>query len=109
MRHDRSGAGAVTFALYAFERLNEVDERGYFRSSKHHVVCFRFEDIALASFAAQDDTLDELRIGEECGEDGRFVVTLISAIGNEEEGFGGSFSARSGVVLSVVPTHHEHL
>jgi hypothetical protein len=34
-------------------------------------------------------------------------VVLESAIGNENEGYGGSFRARSGSVLDVIPTAGE--
>ncbi len=80
-----------------------MDERGYFRTAKHHVVRFRFDDVAGVQIATHSDTLDTLEIAHEYGDDGRFVVTLVSVVGQAEEGFGGSFRARSGVVLEVIP------
>ena len=92
------------FTLRAFETTNETDARGYFRLTKHHDVLFRFEDVADVSIPEREDTLYGLEIASELGSDGRFLVVIESAIGNENEGYGGSFRARSGVVLDVIPT-----
>ncbi len=114
VRHDEAGEGAVMFTLEAFEMTNEVEERvwngvmgKYFRLTKHHDVCFRFDDVAEVVLPTQSDTLDMLEIVDERDEDGRFLVVLESVIGRTEEGFGGSFRARSGVVLDVIPTAGE--
>ncbi|MBX3193389.1 MAG: hypothetical protein KF819_40780 [Labilithrix sp.] len=107
VRLDKSGAGAVMFKLRAFEMTSETDARGYFRLTKHHDVRFRFEDVAAVSMSERDDTLLRLQIANELGSDGRFLVVLESAIGTESEGYGGSFRARSGVVLDVIPTAGE--
>ena len=107
VRLDKSGAGAVMFKLRAFEMTSETDARGYFRLTKHHDVRFRFEDVADVSIPERDDTLFRLEIANELGSDGRFLVVLESATGSENEGYGGSFRARSGVVLDVIPTAGE--
>jgi hypothetical protein len=102
-----TGPGGVTFKLRAFEMTSETDARGYFRLTKHHDVRFRFEDLADVSISERDDTLFRLDIANELGSDGRFLVVLDSATGSESEGYGGSFRARSGVVLDVIPTAGE--
>ncbi|MBK6697237.1 MAG: hypothetical protein IPG50_34375 [Myxococcales bacterium] len=103
VRLDRAGGGAVMFRLHAFEMTRETDARGCFRVTKRHVVHLRFDDVADVLIPERDDTLLGLEIGSELGSDGRFLVVVESAIGNEDEGYGGSFRARSGVVLDVVP------
>jgi hypothetical protein len=111
IRHDESGKGAVTFTLAAFEMTRDVEERvwngvvgQYFVLTKHHDVCFRFDDVAEVVLAKHGDNLYVLEIGDERDEDGRFLVVLDSAIGRTDEGYGASFRARSGVVLDVVAT-----
>lgn len=42
-RSSSEAAGAIEFVLHGFEMTAEVDERGYFRLRKHHLVSFRFE------------------------------------------------------------------
>lgn len=107
LRLDMSGAGTVMFKLRAFEMTSETDARGYFRLTKHHDVRFRFDDVADVSTPERDDTLLRREITNELGSDGRVLVVLESAIGSENEGYGGSFRARSGVVLDVIPTAGE--
>jgi hypothetical protein len=114
VHHDESGKGAVMFTLEAFEMTHEVEERvwngvmgRYFLLTKHHDVCFRFEDVAEVVLPTRDDVLGVLEIGNERDDDGRFLVVLDSAIGLPREGFGGSFRARSGAVLDVVATSPE--
>lgn len=112
VHHDEAGSGMVTFILQAFEITNEtyeaVNPRGevcrYFRLTKHHDVRFRFDDVTVVSIPTQGDTLDILQISDERDADGRFLVLLDSVIGCPYEGFGGSFRARSGLVVDIVPT-----
>jgi hypothetical protein len=99
------------FTLGAFETTNGVEERvwngvmgRYFRLTKHHDVCFRFDDVAEVVLPTRGDTLDVLEIVGERDDDGRFLVVLGSVIGARHEGFGGSFRARSGAVVDVVAT-----
>ena len=114
IHHDESGKGAVTFTLGAFEMTREVEERvwngvvgQYFILTKHHDVCFRFDDVAEVVLPKHGDILDVLEVGNERDEDGRFLVVLESTIGLPHEGYGASFRARSGAVLDVIATSPE--
>jgi hypothetical protein len=114
VHHDGSGRGAVMLTLEAFEMTHEVEERvlngvmgRYFRQTKHHDVCLRFDDVAEVVLPKHDDALDVLEIGNERDGDGRFLVVLESVVGAPHEGFGGSFRARSGAVVDVVATSPE--
>ena len=107
VRLDSSGGGAVMFTIRAFEMTSETDARGYFGLSKQHDVRFRFDDVAEVSIPEHDDTLSSLEIVSALGSDGRFLVVVESAIGSQNEGYGGSFRARSGVVLDVIPSASE--
>lgn len=94
----------VMFTVHGFEMTSETDERGYFRLSKHHEVRFRFEDVVDVTMPRHSDLLMELEIDDELDSDGRFRVVLESCVGNESEGYGGAFRARSGSVLDVIPS-----
>jgi len=41
----RGGNGAVEFTLHGWDMTPEVDERGYFKRIKHHLVRFAFREI----------------------------------------------------------------
>lgn len=94
----------VDLTLHAFEMTREVDERGYFRLIKHHLVRLRFTDIADAEldrfWEMNGNSLDQLALSEERGSDDRFTVELESVVGGE---FCGSFRARRAEVVNVVP------
>ena len=102
LRRLSEGSGAIDLLLHGWESTEEVDDRGYFRTVKHHVVRFRFDDIS-------DEMLDELRpdnvlfalgFSPAVEPDGRFTVILDSAMGSD---CGGHFRARLGEVLAVIP------
>lgn len=97
----RTHDGALTLTLLAFEMTSEVDANGYFVLTKHHRIRLRFEDVAEDRLAARDDTVMRLSIGDERDAEGRFLVEVESAIGSDEEGYGGSFRARAGAVVEV--------
>ncbi len=94
--------------LHGWETTPEVDERGYFKLSKHHLVRFAFHGIS-------DADLDHFICGnilfqlgfsspEEFAAAGRFSVDLDSAMGGD---LCGSFSAAAGEVLEVTPCDRE--
>lgn len=97
----RVGGGVVSFTIRAFEMTKETDERGYFRLTKHHDVRLRFEDVVDGSLPERNDTLMRLVVEDELDGDGRFLVDVDSVLGSDH---GGTFRARSGVVVAVVPT-----
>ena len=101
--YDAEGTGMVTFTVHGWEMTPEVDERGYFRLIKHHLVELTFRDISeadLERFTSMGNILFELGFspGEEFKRSGQFRVTLDSAIGGN---LCGSFSARRGEVAKV--------
>jgi len=103
--YDREGHGVVEFALHAWEMTPEVDERGYFKLIKHHLVRFAFHDISdadLDRFTLENNILFGLDFSssEEFEAAGKFSVDLNSAMGGDRC---GSFSARSGAVVEITP------
>src|SRR5690242_8169929 len=107
--HDHGGGGTVEFTLHGWEMTPEVDERGYLKLIKHHLVRFRFGEISdtdLERFTSMGNILFELRFStpEESEHSGKFRVDLDSAIGGN---LCGSFSVRSGEVLEVIPCNAE--
>lgn len=94
----------MQFTLHSWEMIPEVDERGYFKRTKHHLVRFALEDISLADlgrFTAVSHILFGLGFSSAADfqATGTFSVDLDSAMGGD---LCGSFRARSGQVLEVV-------
>ena len=105
LRYDRGGQGAVEFTLHGWMMTPEVDERGYFKLTKHHLVRFAFQrilDADLDRFTAVSNVLFGLRFSraEDVQASGIFSVVLDSAMGGDRC---GSFLARTGEVLEVLP------
>jgi hypothetical protein len=103
-RYDRGGQGAVEFTLHGWEMTPEVDERGSYKLTKHHLVRFAFQDISdadLDRFSAASNILFGLGLStaEEFQSAGKFSVDLNSAMGGD---LCGSFCARTGEVLEVL-------
>ena len=103
-RYSDAGPGTVDLTLHASEMTSEVDGRGYFRLTKHHLVQFAFHglsEVDLERFLA-DNILYELRFSspEDFATSAKFRVDLESAMGSE---LNGSFSARTGEVGEVRP------
>lgn len=97
--------GAVDFILHGWEMTADVDERGYFKLIKHHLVEFAFQEVSdadLERFTSMGNILFGLEFStpEEFAAAGRFRVLLDSAMGGD---LCGSFCARSGEVLAVIP------
>ena len=102
-QYEPDGGGLIRFVLRCWETTGEVDERGYFRSTKHHLVEFLFRGITepdLERFTSMGNILDILEFAaeEEFEATGTFRVGLESAMGGD---LCGSFRARSGEVVSV--------
>jgi hypothetical protein len=99
------GAGVIQFTLHGWEMTPEVDERGYFKLMKHHLVDFAFQGISeadLERFTSMENILFGLGFStpEEFTEAGKFRVQLDSAMGGD---LCGCFCARSGEILAVIP------
>jgi hypothetical protein len=93
----------VELALHGFETTPEVDERGYLKLIKHHLVRFMFHEISdadLDQFMKFGNVLFELGFSttQEFESAGKFKVNLDSAMGGD---LCGSFCARSGEVVEV--------
>jgi hypothetical protein len=103
-RYTQDGSGSIEFVVHGWEMTRDVDDRGYFRLIKHHLVRFRFQDIADAALEAFGvaNVLFQLDFSraDEMSRDGLFTVTLDSAMGSDR---GGHFRARIGEVLEVMP------
>jgi hypothetical protein len=103
--YDRAGHGAIEFTLHGWEMTAEVDERGFFKLIKHHLVRFAFHGITdadLDRFTPMGNILFGLGFSstEEFAVAGKFSVDLDSAMGGD---LCGSFCAHSGEVLEIVP------
>ena len=90
---------SLGFTLHTWQMTNEVDAKGFYVLQKHALVSFRFHDI-------HDVDMDKFRSGNIL-----FGMELIpnadfSSFGVELDSvmdMSGSFSARSGEVISVIP------
>ena len=107
--YDRGGQGAVEFTLHGWEMTKDVDEWGFFKLIKHHLVRFAFHGITdpdLDGFTSMGNILFGLGFSsaEEFAPTGKLSVNLDSAMGGD---LCGSFSARSGEVLEIVPCDGE--
>ena len=100
--HAPEGAGSIELALHVFEMTCELDDAGYFRLKKHHLVRFRFDGISGAAFGRiiAENVLFELGFSRDPAPGGRFKVTLDSAMGSD---CGGHFYATAGQVVEVTP------
>lgn len=90
---------ALTLTIHTWQMTNEVDSNGYFVLRNHALVSFRFEGL----FEVNMDTFDSDNIlfGIEffpIGDGSSFRVALDSVMDKS-----GSFSARKGEVVSMVP------
>ena len=89
----------LDLTLHTFEMTSEVDAKGYFVLQKHVLVTFRFagvHDASLEQFQAAN-ILFEMNITRDGNAD-IFRVELDSVMD-----MSGSFAARSGEVVSVIP------
>lgn len=103
--YDRAGRGKVVLTVHAWVRNPEVDDRGFSKLTRHHLVRFAFHGIAdadLGRFNSMGNILFGLGFSsaEQFAATGRFFVKLDSALGGD---LGGSFFAEAGEVLEVVP------
>ena len=98
------GGGAIAFTLHGMEMTRQVDDHGYLKLIKHHLVRFAFHEISEADLQqfALSNTLFEMGFSSpaEFEAVGKFRVMLESALGGD---LSGSFSARTGEVLEVAP------
>ncbi len=91
----------LEIVLHAWELTQEVNEKGYFGSHKHHLIHFAFgtvEDVELSGFN-HVNAIFELNFADisEKRPNRKFCAEIVSAFG-----MGGRFSFYNGVVLSVV-------
>ena len=101
---DMTPPARVELVIHGWEMTNEVDDRGYFKLIKHHLVRFQFEGISNAEL--DQFTSGNILFGmdfsapDEFTSKGVFEVRMDSAIGCE---FSAAFCARAGEVSEVVP------
>ncbi|HWD18246.1 MAG TPA: Imm50 family immunity protein [Verrucomicrobiae bacterium] len=107
-RYDRKGHGAVELTLHGWEMTADVDARGFYKLIKRHLVRFAFKEITEPKLDEFDSENILFGLNFSSPEDfaavGRFSVELDSAIGCE---LCGSFCAKSGEVLEVIPCDAE--
>src|SRR5258708_26114252 len=108
-RYAAEGLGVIGFTLHAWEMTAEVDERGYFKLIKHHLIQFAFREISdadLERFTSMGNILFELGFStpEEFEASGKFRVDLDSAMGAD---LCGSFFARTGEGVEGAPSNAE--
>jgi hypothetical protein len=104
-RYAAEDSGVIEVTLHAWEMTAEVDERGYFKLIKHHLVQFAFREISgadLERFTSLGNSLFEMGFSTpaEFEASGKFRVDLDSAMGGD---LCGSFFARTGEVVGVAP------
>ena len=93
----------VDLTLHTWEMTSEVDAKGYFVLQKHVLVTFHFCDVHDATL--ERFGLDNILFGMNITRDGdasSFHVGLDSVMDKS-----GSFAARSGEIVSVVPCTSE--
>ena len=94
-----SESQSLALTLHTWQMTNEVDAKGYFVLRKHTLVSFRFDgifDVEMAAFGA-DNILFGMKFFPGSG-GSSFRVVLDSVMDKS-----GSFSARKGEVISVIP------
>ena len=94
---------SLAFTVHTWQMTNKVDAKGYFVLEKHALVSFRFDSIFDVEMTAFD--ADNILFGIEfapSSDGSSFRVVLDSAMDKS-----GSFSARSGEVVSVIPCTSE--
>lgn len=101
-RYSEGSGGRVELDVHGWQMTDVVDDRGYFKLTRHHLVRLAFEGIGdadLQKFAA-DTILSDLAFSavSDFETAGMFKVTLESARGSD---CSGSFSAQTGEVLEV--------
>ena len=93
----------IELKIHGWEMTGEVNEKGYFKLIKHHIVHFEFSDVRevkLADFNHQNAVfgLDFTELANDVAGNSSFKVTL-----NPANGLDGEFVAMSGRVVSVMP------
>src|SRR4051794_10377391 len=94
-----AGADSISFTLHTWLMTDQVDAAGYFVLRNHALVSFRFSslhDVQMAAFTS-GNILFGLEISP-CSNPASFHVELDSVMDTS-----GSFSARSGEIVSVIP------
>jgi hypothetical protein len=98
----------VELVLHASELTRDWNQQGRFTLIKHHLIRFAFHhitDVELAGFEPENVLFGlEFSSAAEFAATGKFKVLLDSAIGSD---LSGSFSARAGEVVEVVPCDPE--
>lgn len=98
-----SGADSISLTLHTWLMTDQVDAKGYFILRNHALVSFRFDGLS-------DVKMDDFRSGNSlfgmemrpCSVPASFHVNLDSVMD-----MSGSFSARSGEVVSIIPCTSE--
>lgn len=90
---------SLALTLHTWEMTNKVDAKGYFILEKHALVSFRFDsvfDIEMSAFDA-----DNILFGMEfsLSSDSSSIRVILDSVMDKS----GSFSARRGEVVSVIP------
>lgn len=94
-----AGADSISVTLHTWQITDEVDARGYFVLRNHALVSFQFDSLSEVKMHAfrSGNILFGLEISP-CSAPASFHVELDSVMD-----MSGSFSARSGEVVSVIP------
>lgn len=90
---------SLGFTLHTWQMTNEVDAKGFYVLRKHALVSFRFQqiyDVSMEKFRS-GNILFEMQLISDAASSS-FRVELNSVMD-----MSGSFSARSGEVISVIP------
>ena len=89
----------LVFTIHTWQMTNEVDAKGYFVLQKHALVSFRFDGIFDVEMAAFDASNILSGIEFFPPSDGSSFRVVLDSVMDRS----GSFSARKGEVVSVIP------
>jgi Immunity protein 50 len=93
------GSQLLVFTIHTWQMTNEVDAKGYFVLQKHALVSFRFDGIFDVEMAAFDASNILSGIEFFPASDGSSFRVVLDSVMDRS----GSFSARKGEVVSVIP------
>jgi hypothetical protein len=90
---------SLAFTIHTWQMTDEVDAKGYFVLQKHALVSFRFDGVFDVEMAAFDAGNILFGIEFSPNSDGSFFRVVLDSVMDKS----GSFSARKGEVVSVIP------
>ena len=107
LEYSPAPASRIDLVVHTYELTPELDAEGFFGSTKHHVVHFRFadiDDLELCNFDIPNELIEMLFSQRTDADSQRFRVELVSVLGGDCV---ARFSAGSGEVVTVTPSNRD--